>query len=177
MDGLPGGLDASGRGGGGDPATRGAGALEALLAAHSRAEALAAVVADGELARGLGWDRLVPLLCAGLARCHLAGSGTALYAACHRGVAAPAVAGCRMAADLARCAARLRAVALELRGRGAVNAVAMVRARDALSPSVGLSGPDGPTADRAPRRLCDWLVGLGVPRELTGRATWRLYGL
>tara|TARA_R100000687_G_scaffold77703_1_gene70407 strand:+ start:278 stop:397 length:120 start_codon:yes stop_codon:yes gene_type:complete len=34
-----------------------------------------------------------------------------------------------------------------------------------------------PLSDRAARRLCDRLVDLGVVRELTGRDTFRLYGV
>jgi hypothetical protein len=34
-----------------------------------------------------------------------------------------------------------------------------------------------PMTDRAARRLCDRLVDLGVVRELTGRPTFRLYGV
>ena len=34
-----------------------------------------------------------------------------------------------------------------------------------------------PLSDRAARRFCDRLVDLGVVRELTGRDTFRLYGV
>jgi hypothetical protein len=35
----------------------------------------------------------------------------------------------------------------------------------------------GGMSDRAARRLCDRLVDLGTLRELTGRDTFRLYGV
>ena len=44
-----------------------------------------------------------------------------------------------------------------------------------LSPRI--RGTNIPMTDRAARRFCDRLVELGVARELTGRATFRLYGL
>ncbi len=44
---------------------------------------------------------------------------------------------------------------------------------DALSPAARLGG----MSDRGMRRLCDRLVALGAARELTGRPTFRLYGL
>jgi hypothetical protein len=34
-----------------------------------------------------------------------------------------------------------------------------------------------PLPDRAARRLCDRLVDLGAVQELTGRETFRLYGV
>ena len=44
--------------------------------------------------------------------------------------------------------------------------------RDALVP-----GALAFMSDRAARRLCDRLVALGAVRELTGRDTFRLYGV
>ena len=44
--------------------------------------------------------------------------------------------------------------------------------RDALAP-----GALAFMSDRAARRLCDRLVALGAVRELTGRDTFRLYGV
>ena len=44
--------------------------------------------------------------------------------------------------------------------------------RDALAPAALTF-----MSDRAARRLCDRLVSLGAARELTGRDTFRLYGL
>jgi hypothetical protein len=77
-----------------------------------------------------------------------------------------------MAGDLARAAARLRAVQPKLRAKGAARAVDLFLARDALAP-VALDF----MSDRAARRLCDRLVELGAVRELTGRDTFRLYGV
>jgi hypothetical protein len=44
-----------------------------------------------------------------------------------------------------------------------------------LSPMI--QGTTIPMTDRAARRFCDRLVELGVARELTGRPTFRLYGI
>ena len=77
----------------------------------------------------------------------------------------------RLAAELARRAARLNAVAPKLRAKGAGAAVAMFLCRDAVAPTAL------PLPDRAARRLCDRLVDLGAIRELTGRDTFRLYGV
>jgi hypothetical protein len=80
-----------------------------------------------------------------------------------------------LAADLARRAQRLAAVAPSLRARGARRVVDMLLADDVVLPAraaraAGLS-------DRASRRLFDRLVSLGAARELSGRETFRIYGL
>ena len=76
-----------------------------------------------------------------------------------------------------RAAARLRAVVPKLRAKGAARAVEMFLSRDALAPvALARAIPDS-LSDRAARRLCERLVDLGVLRELTGRDTFRLYGV
>ena len=77
----------------------------------------------------------------------------------------------RFAADLTRRAAHLKAVAPKLRAKRAGDAIEMFLTRDAVAPSAL------PLPDRAARRLCDRLVELGAVRELTGRDTFRLYGV
>jgi hypothetical protein len=155
----------------GAPVTRAATVLEAVLTDVPRAEAPPLILADAALAQALGWDHLVPLLAAGLKRADLRKTGEDLRLACHRAVTASAAEAVRLAADLARRAARLNAVAPKLRAKGAGEAVQMFLTQDAVAPSAL------PLPDRAARRLCDRLVDLGALRELTGRETFRLYGV
>ncbi|MCB1512678.1 MAG: DUF1403 family protein, partial [Hyphomicrobiaceae bacterium] len=112
-----------------------------------------------------------PLLAAGLKRADLRKHGDDLRLACHRALISSVIEAVRQAADLARRAAYLRAVAPKLRAKGAGDAVEMFLTRDAVAPSAL------PLPDRAARRLCDRLVDLGAVRELTGRDTFRLYGV
>jgi hypothetical protein len=86
-------------------------------------------------------------------------------------VTASAVEVTRLAVDLARRAALLKEVAPKLRAKGAGAAVDMFLTQDAVAPAAL------PLPDRAARRLCDRLVDLGAIRELTGRDTFRLYGV
>ncbi len=155
----------------GAPVTRAASVLEAVLTEAPRAEAAALALADAALAQALGWDHVVPLMAAGLKTADLRKRGGDLRMACHRGVRASSIEGVRLAADLVRKAARLNAVAPKLRAKGAGAAVEMFLTRDAIAPA-GL-----PLPDRAARRLCDRLVDLKAVREVTGRDTFRLYGV
>lgn len=164
--------DGAGKGQGA-PVVRAAQALGAMLAGDPRAEVAALIHADTVLARAMGWDHPVPLIAAGLARRDLRRTGDDLRLACHVAIAARAAGTLRLAADLARRAARLRAVAPALRAKGAGQAVAMFLARDALAPAALTPV----MSDRAARRLCDRLVSLGAVREITGRDSFRLYGL
>lgn len=155
----------------GAPVGRAAAMLEAVLTDGPRAEVPALILADAALAQALGWDHLVPLLALGLTRADLRKCGADLALACHRAVTVSAIEAVRLGADLARKAAHLNAVAPKLRAKGAGAAVAMFLCRDAVTPSAL------PLPDRAARRLCDRLVDLGAARELTGRDTFRLYGV
>lgn len=155
----------------GAPVARAATVLEAVLTAAPRADVLALVLADAALAQALGWDHLVPLLGAGLKRTDLRKRGDDLRLSCHRALVSSAPEAARLAADLARRAVHLKAVAPKLRAKGAGAAVEIFLTRDAVAPSAL------PLPDRAARRLCDRLVDLGAVRELTGRDTFRLYGV
>ncbi|MEJ5220193.1 DUF1403 family protein [Cognatishimia sp. D5M38] len=155
----------------GAPVTRAAMVLEAVLIDAPRMETKALILADAALAQALGWDHLVPLLAAGLKRVDLRKQGGDLRLACHRALISSVIEAVRQAADLARRAAHLKAVAPKLRAKGAGEAVEMFLSRDAVAPS------SLPLPDRAARRLCDRLVDLSAVRELTGRDTFRLYGV
>jgi hypothetical protein len=157
--------------GNGAPLTRAAVVLDAVLTEAPRAEVPALILADATLAQALGWDHVVPLLAAGLKRTDLRKRGHDLRLACHRAVTASAVEATRLAVDLARRAALLKGVAPKLRAKGAGEAVEIFLTQDAVAPGAL------PLPDRAARRLCDRLVDLGAVRELTGRDTFRLYGV
>lgn len=157
--------------GNGAPLARAAVVLDAVLTDAPRAEVPALILADAALAQALGWDHVVPLLAAGLKRTDLRKRGDDLRLACHRAVTASAVEAARLAVDLARRASLLKGVAPKLRAKGAGAAVKIFLTQDAVAPSAL------PLPDRAARRLCDRLVDLGAVRELTGRDTFRLYGV
>ncbi|WP_108887756.1 DUF1403 family protein [Pseudoprimorskyibacter insulae] len=155
----------------GAPVRRAAMVLEMVLTETPRQEVPALILADAALAQAVGWDHLIPLLATGLKRADLRKHGDDLRLACHRALLSSAAEAVRLAADLARRAAHLKAVAPKLRAKGAGEAVEMFLTRDAVAPSAL------PLPDRAARRLCDRLVDLGAVRELTGRDTFRLYGV
>lgn len=138
---------------------------------------LALWLADAALASCLNWRRPVPLLAAHLKRedFRLAGldsDPTAWRAACARAYCRAATAAFDLYADLARRAERLLAVAPKLRGKDADTTVLQLLSQDAMSAQPGRT-----TSDRSSRRLFEHLVEGGTVRELTGRPTFRLYGL
>lgn len=155
----------------GAPVSRAAMVLETVLNDAPRAELPALVLADATLAQAFGWGHVVPLLAAGLKRADMRKRGEDLRSACHRALLSSAAEAVRQAADLARRAAHLKAVSPKLRAKGAQAAVAMFLTQDAVAPAAL------PLPDRSARRLCDRLVDLGAVRELTGRDSFRIYGL
>lgn len=148
-----------------------AAAAAALRAAGEGGRRIAGLwAADVALNRWLGWSCGVPLISLGLSAERKAAGDAA-------GVAAGLVRGAALAldrlADLGRRAAALDAARRRLRAPAAERVVARLLANDCLRPAA--------TADllseRAGRRLFDRLTALGAARELTGRPTFRLYGL
>ncbi|MEM6900291.1 MAG: DUF1403 family protein [Pseudomonadota bacterium] len=157
----------------GPPVPRAAAVLQAVVKDRPRDPAAALMLADAALAQALGWSHALPLLALGFKRADLRKSGEELRLACHRAIAAAATEATREATDLTRRAERLRVVAPKLRAKGANEAVALFLNRDAVAPAALTSL----RSDRAARRFCDRLVELGAVRELTGRGTFRLYGI
>ncbi|NSY40119.1 DUF1403 family protein [Leisingera sp. ANG59] len=157
----------------GTPVPRAASVLQAVLADRPRGLVAAVILADASLAQALGWRHVLPLLALGLKRADMRKSGEELRLACHRAILVAANEVTREAADLARRAERLRAVAPKLRAKGSDEALALFLSRDAVAPASLISL----RSDRAARRFCDRLVELSAVRELTGRDTFRLYGV
>lgn len=162
-------LDAAGA----TPVERAAAVIGAVLGDAPRAETAALILADAVLSTAVGRDHILPCLALAFKPRDLRLKGDDLRLACHRAVVAGVGQAVPLAADLARRAARLQAVVPQLRAKGAGRAVDLFLSRDALAPAALAAF----MSDRAARRLCDRLVDLGAVRELTGRETFRLYGV
>lgn len=156
------------------PVVQAATLLEVALQMCPTDEVAALILADAVLARAMGWAHLLPLLAVGLSFRDLRKSGDALRLACHQALAVVAPKAEAEAQDLARRATKLLAVAPQLRAKPVAAAIGLFLSCDAVSASQDLAGL---MTDRAARRLCQRLAVLGVVRELTGRDTFRLYGL
>jgi len=165
----------------GSPVAQAAHVLVAVLEKFPRQEAAALMLGDVTLARALGWNYVLPLLATHLKRADIRAIANDPLPLVHRAVIGACDTAIRNGADLSHRAAKLNAIAPKLRAKGAGSAVELFLSHDAVSPSGMLSptikGTSVAMTDRAARRLCDRLVELGVVRELTGRATFRLYGI
>ncbi|BCH19485.1 DUF1403 family protein [Mesorhizobium sp. L-2-11] len=161
----------------------------AFTAAERRgfARTVGAWLADALLAQRLGWDHAVPLLGAEAALGTSAGSrrsaagsvSTSIVTNSERAkglLAAQARAALRaidLSAELERRAERLIVVAPKLRAKAANMVVERLLSDDAVVASEKIAG----MSDRGLRRLFDRLVEFGAVRELSGRPTFRIYGL
>jgi hypothetical protein len=143
---------------------------------------LAFLLADAVLAARLRWPILVPLLAGAIVHPSLrkgpqgrrARPGDPDWAqVCCLAYARAAEAAHDRARNLARRAEKLEAARPRLRAKGADGAVAKILEEDAVTASMR----PGNLSERAARRMFDRLVSFGVLRELTGRPTFRLYGL
>lgn len=147
-------------------------AAREVLALGPAHRSLALWLADALLARALGWERPVPLLAAHLPRAAFRLEGEAWITACVGAWGRGAVAAIDLHADLTRRANALRAAHLRRPGKDTAAIITALLTEDALAAQAGERA-----SDRAARRLFDRLTSLGLVRELTGRPTFRLYGL
>lgn len=160
-----------------------AGAVDAIavLERHDSpaARELGPWLADAVLADRLAWAHAVPLL--GIQP--VAGGGRAAHAERQSAQASrqrifaayarTALQALDLAAELGRRADRLLVVAPKLRAKGSGTVVEKLLADDAVVASQDVPG----MSDRGLRRLYDRLVSLSAVRELSGRTTFRIYGL
>lgn len=163
-----------------------AGAL-ALAERYNFGHPFGAWLADALLAQRLGWSHALPLLGSepSSARANLARRARGMTRRTDNQpepeqikklLAAQARAALRaidLAAELERRAEKLKAAAPRLRAKGADRVIEKLLADDAITASQHIPG----MSDRGLRRLFDRLVSLGAVRELTGRSTFRIYGL
>lgn len=158
--------------------------LRAVLETDDRAERIACLLSDVVLARALHWKIVLPVTAQRLTKAvlrDLTASEPRAELAVQARILESLGETIRAARDLARRAEALRAVTPKLRAKGSEAAVGLFLTEDAVAPASTLSprirGTSIPMTDRAARRFCDRLVELGVARELTGRPTFRLYGI
>ena len=158
--------------------------LRAVLKADDRAERMACLLSDIALARALNWKNVLPVSARRLTKTilrDLTAEGQGAELAVLVRILESIEETIRSARDLSHRTEALRTVAPRLRAKGSDAAVNLFLTEDAVAPASMLSpyirGTSTPMTDRAARRFCDRLVELGVARELTGRSTFRLYGI
>ena len=147
------------------------------------AETLAFWAFDLVLAIRLRWPRPLPLLSTTIldpalrppGRRRLRPDEPAWQIAAAGAIALAAASALDLAADLARHAKALIAVAPKLRAKPAAKIIDLLLTEDCVSPAE--AARQAPMTGRAARRLFDRLVALGAAREFSGRPTFRLYGL
>jgi|TARA_R110000868_G_scaffold50429_16_gene161220 hypothetical protein len=154
----------------------------AVYRARPDAELLGFWLADMLLAQKLKWPVPVPLLMgqvsspvfkSGENRKRIRPGGEGWGRAVFLAYATAAAEACDLGADLAGRAARLIAVGPKLRAKGSGDVIKLLLSDDAVPGS--WSSPK--LSARGARRLFDRLGELCAVRELSGRPTFRLYGL
>ena len=157
-------------------------AATAIMHEDPKAEALAWWTADLALSWRMAWRHAVPLLATqihsavlrtGHDRRRARPDSPDYERAICLAVAAGAAEACRLAAGIAQQAERLHEVTPKLRAKGAGDVIALLLSDDAVSGSFTSKA----MTRWASRRLFDRLQQLDAVRELSGRPTFRLYGL
>ena len=173
---------------GGDPVSGAANAAVFAFSAFpdalaAEAEILALWVFDTIIAIRLRWTRPLPVIAAKILDPSLRSDRggrprpgePAWEKHAAQAIALAAASALDLAADLFRRSEALLIVAPKLRAKQAAKIVDLLLAEDCVSPAE--AARYAPMTGRAARRLFDRLVALGAARELTGRPTFRLYGL
>lgn len=154
----------------------------AVYRARPNAELLAFWLADMLLAQKFRWPVPVPLLMgqvsspvfkSGEHRKRIRPGGEGWGRAVFLAYATAAAEACDLGIELAQRAATLTAVAPKLRAKGSGDVIQLLLSDDAVPGS--WSSPK--LSARGARRLFDRLGELSAVRELSGRPTFRLYGL
>ncbi|TPO05746.1 DUF1403 family protein, partial [Mesorhizobium sp. CU2] len=167
----------------GRPAPFAAAAITAhIVAMRPDAELFAWWLADLVLAQSLRWPRPLPLLmtqafglpfrAAGGGKRIRPGEKSFERAVCVA-LGQAAAEACRLAAELSRRAEKLLAVAPKLRARGACDVIFLLLNEDAVAGSLTTKN----LSRFAVRRLFERLQQLEAVRELSGRTSFRLFGL
>jgi hypothetical protein len=154
----------------------------AVMRADPKAEIFSWWLADCALSWRMGWRHAVPILGpqmhAPLLRSDSEGrrvrpGGDGFERAAFIAAALGAADACRLAAEMAAQAERLRAAVPKLRSKAAGDVVGRLLGDDAVSGTL-----TGKNLSRwASRRLFERLQKLGAVRELSGRPAFRIFGL
>jgi hypothetical protein len=157
------------------PLTAAASAAELGLRLSPATPHFALWLADAVLAGRLGWPARVPLLAQGLRRLRpiAAIRDKTWPTRCAAAYAQAAAEAYRLAERMAARADTLLMAQRQIRAKETPAMVALLLDNDCVAPSAG----PATMSDRARRRLLERLTALDAIRELSGRPSFRLYGL